>query len=453
MECSDDIFQTQRLATNQARRTYLITYSQADLEKVPTRKRFAEIVVDAFLEGGEQQKAKPIHWACCQEEHADGGKHYHLCIKLTQPKRWKSVKSHLAVYNKIVVHFSSAHDNYYSAYKYVTKTDKQVFHSQGHPNLADAGSPKTKSCIQAFRQKSSRNRTEKTECPKLKKPRRLSNLDVHEILLENKIKGKEELFALAREQYEEGKKDLTSFVLSRNSKNLEDLIANTWQIEASKSNLERQQKSRMQLLEAAAQGDCAEGCNGDWMQCAYEVTTNNKVHPYVFADSVRNLLEKGRGKGRNILIVGPASCGKTFLLRPLVKIFHTFCNPSIDKYAWVGADKCEIIFLNDFRFAHELIAWEKLLILLEGDIVNLPAPKNHYASDVCIQSDVPLFATSISPICYTNPITKAPCPGEDRMMADRWKTFTFSHQIPREDQKDIPPCARCFSRFILLGRL
>lgn len=450
---ADDVFQTQRLTANQARRTYLVTYSQADLEKVPTRERFADLVVDAFLEGGEKQKAKPLHWACCQEEHADGGKHYHLCIKLSQPKRWKTVKSHVAVYHKIILHFSSAHDNYYSAYKYVTKSDKNVYHSKDHPNLADAGSPKTKNCIKAFRQKSSKSKSEKPECPKPKKPRRLSNLDVHEILLENQIKKKDELLALGKEQYVEGKKDLLSFVLSRNSKNIEDLIANTWQIEASRSIVERRNMSRMQLIEAAAQGNCEEGCNGEWMQCAYEVVTNNKVHPYVFADSVRNLLEKGRGKNRNILIVGPSSCGKTFLLRPLQKIFNTFSNPSIDKYAWVGADKSECIFLNDFRFSHELIAWEKLLILLEGDIVKLPAPKNHFASDVCIQSDVPVFATSISPITYIHPQTKATCPGENKMMQERWKIFTFFHEIPEEEQKDVKSCARCFSRFILLGRL
>jgi len=51
---ADDVFQTQRLTANQARRTYLVTYSQADLEKVPTRERFADLVVDAFLEGGEK---------------------------------------------------------------------------------------------------------------------------------------------------------------------------------------------------------------------------------------------------------------------------------------------------------------------------------------------------------------------------------------------------------------
>ena len=68
-----------------------------------------------------------------------------------------------------------------------------------------------------------------------------------------------------------------------------------------------------------------------------------------FAAAMRELLTKGRGKFWIILIVVPTNCGKTFLLSPLQKIFNTFSNPANGKYAWLGAQKAEIIFLNDFR--------------------------------------------------------------------------------------------------------
>ena len=55
------------------------------------------------------------------------------------------------------------------------------------------------------------------------------------------------------------------------------------------------------------------------------------------------------GQIRNILIVGPADCRKTFLLSPLRENFNTFSDPASDKYAWLGAEEAEIIFLNDFR--------------------------------------------------------------------------------------------------------
>ena len=71
--------------------------------------------------------------------------------------------------------------------------------------------------------------------------------------------------------------------------------------------------------------------------------------------TVRVLLEKGRGKYRNIYLKGPANCGKTFLLNPLNLIYHTFSNPATTTFAWVGAEDADVIFLNDFRWSKEII--------------------------------------------------------------------------------------------------
>ena len=67
----------------------------------------------------------------------------------------------------------------------------------------------------------------------------------------------------------------------------------------------------------------------------------------------------GRGKFRNVIIVGPANSGKTILLKPLERIYKVFCNPSNDKCAWVGADHAEVTLLQDFRWSSELISKEK----------------------------------------------------------------------------------------------
>jgi len=210
------------------------------------------------------------------------------------------------------------------------------------------------------------------------------------------LKSEDELFAIAHSQKEEGKKDLANFLLSRSIKSLGDLFESTRRMSNATSTIVRSQMTRMDLIEEAAKKDCI--CNGEWLECANEVLADNGTHPFVFADRLRSLLIHGRGKHRNMIIVGPANCGKTFLLKPILKIFKTFANPANDKYAWVGAEKAEAIFLNDFRWSSELIKWNDLLLLLEGDIVHLPAPKNQYTLDVCIDKDTPIFATSIEPI-------------------------------------------------------
>ena len=76
---------------------------------------------------------------------------------------------------------------------------------------------------------------------------------------------------------------------------------------------------------------------------------NNKLDAYVLAEAIGTLLKLDRGINRNILLVGSANCGKTFLLNPLTAIYDTLLNPSSRKYVFVGAESKELIFLNDLR--------------------------------------------------------------------------------------------------------
>ena len=48
-----------------------------------------------------------------------------------------------------------------------------------------------------------------------------------------------------------------------------------------------------------------------------QVLSWNSINKFVFAAAVRELLEKSHKKRLNIFLVGPSSCGKSFLLKPL----------------------------------------------------------------------------------------------------------------------------------------
>ena len=67
----------------------------------------------------------------------NGGKPDHVALKLTGPKRWKSVKETITSSEGIVVNFPDQHDNYHSAYRYICKADTSVHHSKHHPNLGN----------------------------------------------------------------------------------------------------------------------------------------------------------------------------------------------------------------------------------------------------------------------------------------------------------------------------
>ena len=107
---------------------YLVTYSQADISKYPAREVFARAMVQSF----STSTAKVVQWVCCREKkHRKGGDHHHLAIKL----RWMMSKRYLQRLHGITVHYSSRHQYYYSAWLYITKSDREFKESSRHPDL------------------------------------------------------------------------------------------------------------------------------------------------------------------------------------------------------------------------------------------------------------------------------------------------------------------------------
>ena len=179
------------------RRTYLITYSQAKLEKSPTRLSFGNAIQNTFNAGN--YKAKTEYWACALENHKNGGVHYHVSLKLSSPRGWGSIRTKLYESHDINVNFSSNHEYYYSAYKYICKSDENVVHSNGHPNLKEISSPRTKKCMASYKRKHS-DYNKLPSKHRESKIRRLSNVEVSEFMVENNIKTDTELAAMAHKQ-------------------------------------------------------------------------------------------------------------------------------------------------------------------------------------------------------------------------------------------------------------
>ena len=113
-----DNFQAIQLSNPRVeRRTYLVSYSQADFNKSPTRECFGKMLEKKFNAGSSN--AKVSYWACCLKQHQDGGVHYHASLKLTGAKKWRRVKESVMRDHNITVNFSDSHNCYTAAYKYV----------------------------------------------------------------------------------------------------------------------------------------------------------------------------------------------------------------------------------------------------------------------------------------------------------------------------------------------
>ena len=211
--------------------------------------------------------------------------------------------------------------------------------------------------------------------------------------------------------------------------------------------------SRIERVKEALSKDCIANCNKAWYECATEGLRLTNIAIGSYAMSLRDSLKHGRGKFKNVILVGPANCGKTFMLKPVKCSFkesEMFENPFSDKFEWVGAEQASVLILQNYRWSKESSAWKDLPLLLEGETVTLPAPKTFYAEDVVIDSTVAIFATGKAPITYKGPYNTMDA-GEDAMMSVRWKAIKFYHQFSEMDQKGVEPCARCVAELVFVG--
>ena len=140
----------QELGNRVVRKVYLITYSRADANICGTRDAFANLVIAAFR--FDRGAIRLLHWAVCKEAHEGGGFHFHMCISLSNNKRWAPVKRALAAQG-VDVHFQDREDvyNYVGAYIYVCKSDRNVLHSNPHPDLSNVTQFRTAAASAATR--------------------------------------------------------------------------------------------------------------------------------------------------------------------------------------------------------------------------------------------------------------------------------------------------------------
>lgn len=438
--------------TSSSRRTYLLTYSQADRQKYPTVRTFVDVVLKAFAEVKSSKEIR--EWAACEEKHQDSGTHFHMSINLMGSRRWKPVHKYILENEGISVNFSTKLCGYVAAYRYVSKGKPihAVIRSPGHTTLHST--PKTARAMNSFAKKCSVKRKSLSFSPSgspVVKKRRLDKSQVAEIILAEGLKDERAVQNFSKQRKLGGEPDLYNFVVSSNPKSLADLVKTTWDIEKAEAAVNRAAKDRLTILRDRLRSPdpCERQDACTWYACAREILSSNDICHLEFARIMRKALKDGRRKGTNVMICGPTNCGKSFLLDPLEISFHAFVNPANNRYCWVGLEEAEVVYLNDFRWSPEMISWSDFLLLLEGSTVHLPRPRNVFTTDLRIdrKNNVPFFATSKTPIEFRkfNLLDEV----ETKMMDSRWHVFKVTRNITNPIY--MPPCSRCFARLVLSG--
>lgn len=208
------------------RSVYLVTYSQADMDKMPNRTDFAKAVVESITQGS----CKVIQWCCSLEDHTSGGMHYHMALKLNKVQRWLGSKRYLSETYDITLHYSNVHHNYFSDWQYVTKSGTDYEESEGHPDLRNGYRPRTNNAsvskrnIGCKRKASNKSSNKRKKQSKSGKKKRLTALQVSDVILKKKIQNVTELHALAQERRDNGKTDLVEFILNGHQKPLQTYL-------------------------------------------------------------------------------------------------------------------------------------------------------------------------------------------------------------------------------------
>ena len=166
------------LEKNLPNRVHLITYSQLDIRKFPTRQSFYATCALTF--GG----SKVLY---CAVQHTSSGAHYHVSIHLKSPQKWLS-----ANFAKSPSGGTDA-----GAYRYLCKSDSFVYHGsflEQRPDLSMIGQNKSAANANAvYRAKraaivADTDNNNSPFVPKNPKHEKINKLDVAEFIVVHNIK-------------------------------------------------------------------------------------------------------------------------------------------------------------------------------------------------------------------------------------------------------------------------
>ena len=92
--------------------------------------------------------------------------------------------------------------------------------------------------------------------------------------------------AFAAAQNREGKKDLAEFICNRGGKAVDECIAVAMELSTAEEKYARSQKTRLQLLHEMGDGQCIDGCHGQWLEAAYVLLRKNEIEVSVFFKTI-----------------------------------------------------------------------------------------------------------------------------------------------------------------------
>ena len=276
---------------------------------------------------------------------------------------------------------------------------------------------------------------------------RLSSEELAVIIRDHGFRDKEQLLTAARSRKDEMPL-LYDTVLKLGSKRTDEFLSWVWELEG--DILEPPVDRLAKLAYIAEHGSCT--CGGRWAPAADRLLAHQCIDSVAFRNTVVRALRLGRMKSINVLIVGEPDSGKSFILKPLGKMFKSFIRRGQNEgFPLQGLHGSEICLLQDVRYESFGLPWDDWLAWGESEDIMVKLPRNNFVASKLYNGTAPLFATMSDLFSY--PAAEARRTGrsiarENVQFASRWKVIRYCRSIPEEHRDPtLNPCVRCAAQW------
>ena len=414
-----------------------------------TRQEWLDASLRCHSEAGVRIEEAAVFKELHKRRDANGDlvPHLNIIVRAADQFGWTRVAQKYWELYKVRVDFSANIRTWHDAVVYGTKGSahklfEELDTSEERLQWALNGSPVPFSEVLPARLNAQRSRIA-----------RLSNIQAFDMCVAHGLRTNTQAWAKAEELSAAGDRGLLSFLLDKGD--VDGFIGKVNKAKESAEALRRQSVGRLGVLREAAESPCTCDVPEQWMTLAKETLNRNGVNG-TFQRLIFTALEKGRGKPRAVFLMGPTTCGKSWLIKPLSEIYHVYRIPDDGSHKLESMLDCELTYLNEFQWSPEWLSWAYLKSLFEGEVVTIAVPKTR-GTNVDFKSDAPIVGTCASPIQLFVKQGKHAALNqyETDQMQSRVTYLHFSHSLVSGGMscaRECKVCKRCAARLYLEGQ-
>lgn len=404
------------------------------------RQSFREVCVEAHT----FCNVDLLETACFLEPHANGDPHLNLLVRAAQQYKWKPVAERLLNHHRVHTSFGSHITTWQGGVVYgcvASEHKKEEDLDKAPEQWKKDGSQPTP--LKEFLPLRFRK-------PGFVRQTKLTPLAFFDLCAKLEVTTEEALWAKATDLSEQGDRALLSFLLESDSGTY---LAKVVKAQQAKETLRRSQLTREQLLdEYFTKNTCTCSPSGHCHALMKRILQKNGLDG-TWQKEVLGTLRSGRAKMRNLCLLGPPDCAKSFLLKGLEDVYRTYTRPDGGSYQLEDLLGAELVFLNDFEYdsgAKDWMPWFYFKNLLEGASVKVGCPKNKGGNQV-FKGTAPVLLTAPEEVKLKRHGQEVL--SETKQMQKRIKYFRLTWQIPEGEREEVlRVCAHCTARLYLEGR-